>query len=266
MRLSRVLHLLAASCLAGFLVLPFSSLAVQPAYATAGGATRDFLTASGTLAFTAPLIAPPSPILGPNTSVMPPGPGGGAACSTDATSNRCSALVANQRCSAFNDNGNQCSTIGGGGDEYCSADANNSVCSVLPPNQGGNPSFCSAYGGDISLDSCSTIGSGSGLKCSTKGSGLSACSVIQGSFGAEFCSVFDTGAPTRSFCSTKFNQPTIAKGCSVIVNVGSCSVEQGGFGTCTAFGAANPNSCSALGGAGGHCSVINGPAGTFCVQ
>ena len=103
---------------------------------------------------------------------------------------------------------------------------------------------------------------------SIKGAGQSQCTAVSGTGDAQ-CSVLNQGATQMSFCSTKFNQPVIAKACSSFTdNFGDgfgCSVISGGKGQCTTFGAADPNSCSAFV-ANAHCSVIFGPSAGFCAQ
>ena len=259
--------------IAAWSLLAAAPAAPQPSMTAVTAALPAFLQRTSTRA----VVIPP-PIGGPvqrlggplGTSVMPPGPPSGADCSVDANSPNptCSAFAQQERCSAFNDNGNFCSANVGpqAGMAYsCSTFGRKSVCSVLPPAAAGNPSFCSAFLGIDFFAACSAVGTANRQLCSTKDAGLSQCSV-RNTFGfAAECSVRNFGAPTRSFCSTKFNQPTIAKSCSAFDQGTLCSVVMGGNGVCTTFGAAAAPSCSAFD-PGAFCSVMGGAPGTRCVQ
>ena len=167
----------------------------------------------------------------------------------------------------FNNNGNMCSVFFDVNPNIaCSAYNTNTACSVLPPSAGASPSQCSTFTDGIHHE-CSTFGNVNNLRCTTKGAGQSRCSTFTGPAGGQGgqCSVFNPGSQNRSFCSTKFNQPTFAKNCSAFNGGSVCSIVVGGAGICTTFGAALPDSCSAFVG-NAHCSVLGGAPGTFCVQ
>ena len=184
-------------------------------------------------------------------------------------------MTSQERCSAQNGRGDFCSTFDFFGNNQhvdCSAFAAGAVCSTLPPiDPLQTLSLCSAgNAGDEPTANCSAFGNGNNVRCSVKGEGTGFCSTARFTNvpGEYHCSVFNQGATQRSFCSTKFNQPRIAKGCSTFPGsdgVEQCSIVQGGRGICTTFGAADPNSCSAFA-LNSHCSVIGGAPGNFCVQ
>ena len=228
-------------------------------------------TSTQTVATPPPNGGPAQPLgAPPGSSVMPPGPGSGADCLVDGNSPNptCSAFAQQERCSAFNDNGNFCSANVGpqaGMAYFCSTFGVKSACSALPPAAAGSPSFCSAFLGIDFFAACSAVETVNRQLCSTKGAGMSQCSVTN-TFGfAAECSVRNFGAPTRSFCSTKFNQPTMANSCSAFDQGTLCSVSMGGNGVCTTFGAAAARSCSAFD-PGAFCSVLSGAPGNPCVQ
>lgn len=205
--------------------------------------------------------------VGVPTSAIPPGPPPGTQCSVDPPAGifECSAFLPNARCSALNDQGNECSTFDfpPGAPAQCSAFAQNAACSVLPsPAPGPAASACSTFPAGPTGHTCSAVGQAKRQLCSVKGQGGSMCSVITRD---AICSVINPGAIDRSFCSAKFNQPTVSKPCSAFIDLVQCSVIPGGKGVCTTFGQAAFGSCSAFI-ANAHCSVINGPAGDPCVQ
>jgi hypothetical protein len=245
-----------------------TTAAPQPSLTASAFASPVFLQQGTNAQFrAAPTNGPSQPLGAPGTSVIPPGPQPGERCSVVA-GQTCSAVAAQERCSAFNDNDNRCSADLGPlstSDQACSAFGDSAACSVLPPSSGGVGSICSTFNGSpdfIAL--CSSIGQADRMLCSTKGAGISLCSSFD-VFNTSQCSVLNPGAPTRSFCSTKLNQPTVAKGCSAYDLFTECSVSMGSNGVCTTFGAADPASCSAFV-FGASCSVIGGAPGNPCVQ
>lgn len=214
----------------------------------------------------APALLAPGPLLGFPSSVMPPLPGPGVNCSTGDFNGECSVSGDSERCSAQNDNANRCSVIGAN-PGTCSALGTNSICSVLPPvSTEMVPSQCSTFAQQFPQE-CSAVTLGRNARCSAKGAGLSTCSTHPDPLliGQASCSVLNAGAPQRSFCSVKFNQLAVAKGCSAFASGTQCSVALGGSGVCTTFGAANPGSCSAFD-PNALCSVIGGPGGNPCAQ
>lgn len=218
-----------------------------------------------------PGLAPNRPLGTPGTSVIPPGPPTNETCSTDNLGPvTCSATAANDRCSALHENANFCTASNTfSGDRTCSAFGADSVCSVLPPSQGHTLSTCSNFSHFVGfLMRCSAVGQGDRLLCSTKGLGGTAassqCSAFRATGDSE-CSVLNFGATTRSYCSTKANQP-LAKACSAFSTGTNCSVAAGGAkGVCTTFGQALAGSCSSFV-QPSHCSVIGGSVGDPCLQ
>ena len=227
-----------------------------------------FLRTTAVLRVVSPAVLTPVTLGIFGTSVMPPGPNTGAMCSADAIGpGICSAQAPNARCSAFNDNDNFCSvSMGpiGTMNRFCSALDDNAACTVLPPSSGGLESWCSVrnltnFGARAN---CSAFANAVRPLCSTKGQGASKCSAWEAD-AESHCSALNTASPDRALCTTKINIPVIAKNCSAFQVSAECSVLSGGNGRCTAFGAALQGSCSSF---GGHCSVINGPAGNNCNQ
>lgn len=253
--------------LATFAGLNRPAEAGQAAWAATPATHATFLQASVQPLAWLPPTAPALQGPGLPSSVIPPLPAPGAICSVDTPNTFCSAVANNQNCSAQNDNGNQCSTFGFEFGSECSVAAPNQACSVLPPvSPDGIPSQCSTFALEVG-HRCSAIGLGNNLRCSAKSRGVSQCSTFGSTpaGGPSFCSVLNVGSPARSFCSTKFNVPEIAKGCSAFADVTECSVELGGRGVCTTFGQADPTSCSAFTPAA-QCSVIGGGPGNPCAQ
>lgn len=260
----RVLSVLFFALIVGVLawtLLPVSSAGASPALGSSVAATPAFLPLTAGL-FLPPPVCAPAPVLGIGSSVIPPAPAPGTDCSVIAAGSVCSALITFDRCSALNSNANRCSVIAGA-NTNCSVAATGGACTVLPPAGSAPGSFCSVATVDFNAR-CSAFSTSNNQKCSVKLSGSSQCSASsQEPINA--CSVFNVGATSNSFCSTKFNQPTVAKLCSTFSGGASCSIELGGKGICTSFGMALPASCSAFA-AGAHCSVIGGAAGNPCVQ
>lgn len=275
MRFTSILTLALILSLASGTWIASAPAAAQPSVATLAAATPVFFQQGAAQQFAAPPpVTGPPPRGSVGTSVIPPGAPPSSLCSINLPALECSAFQINERCSALNNQNHLCSTFEMGPPAErmtCSAWNVNAVCSVLPTqNPPVSPSGCSSapqIGG--ALHQCSAVGPASRQLCSAKGAGDSGCSAFRGQAGPSQCSVLNTGAADRSFCSTKFNQPTLAKLCSTLESdAGSnaaCSVIQGGRGVCTAFGAADMNSCSAFV-AATHCSVIGGAAGNPCAQ
>lgn len=260
-------------------VLPAAPVTLSPAFQVPAAAQPTFLQPmagmAGAVLSRSAAAAGQSPLLGltpPMTSVMPPGPQPGESCSVaDTQQGTCSTSSSASRCSAFNGADNVCSAFEWStpANNNCSTTVANSACSTLPPsNPAGMPAACSAFPGPFNLggsQQCSALTTAARQQCSVKGQGAGICSAYDQNPVA-ICSVLNSGATDRSFCSTKFNQPTLAKQCSAFEGGGAaCSVVAGGEGVCTSFGAADPNSCSAFA-ADTFCSVIGGAPGNPCVQ
>ena len=274
-RIPPLLTFAAVACSAWALV-PVATATPQPTRVAVTGAPT-FLQSGLVVPALLP-ARPPQPIGALGNSVMPGNPDPMLTlCSITAPGQtECSAFNAGDRCSAFNGGQDVCSTMDWFNNQThvsCSAFASGAICSTLPPSDpSGNFSICSASQWlQEPASTCSTFSpvNNSNVRCSTKGQGASVCSADDfGNFGGDYaCSVHNTGATRRSFCSTKFNQPALAKGCSTISNGANevCSIVAGGKGVCTSFGAADPGSCSVIG-QRGHCSVIGGAGGNPCAQ
>ena len=266
----RTLPLLLTALLIGafaWSVLPTGSVAATPSLQSTVASLPVFLQQGSRRAVATP---PPNsgatPVGALGTSVIPPGPNPGEQCSTEDSGGGqvCSAMQNNERCSAFNDQGNRCSA-------FADVSAHSSLLrghrlrrmfGVTDSTAPGPIPLRAAQRARVGAAHCSALGSSRRMLCSTKGAGLSQCTVISGT-GEHRCSVENFGWTNRAFCSTKFNQPTIAKACSSFIPAGvdsACSIVAGGKGVCTTFGAADPGSCSAFV-TGAHCSVIGGAPG-----
>lgn len=235
---------------------------VSPTLMPAATANSVHLSARGNLAFFAPSAAAPAPRITVDVSIMPPGPGPLDTCSVENSGTTCSAETADALCSAFHANDNLCTALRGA-NVQCSASASGAICSVLPPSMSGGDSMCSADSLDDNVR-CSTFTVDGQQKCSIKAAGGSTCSAFR-DFPTVECSVFNVGATIKSFCSTKLGTAAVAKLCSAFATNAACSIQLGGKGRCSAFGAALPASCTAHA-AGSFCSVLGGATGNPCIQ